>query len=135
MKTIFQKSVMFIFFLVIGFGAKAQIDNYNAIQVIQQGNENIILSGLVNVNSEILISQMGDHNQVFTNNSKNLHLNQYGNQNYIGVADYLPAGSETLGIQQNGNQNSITSIGTNSIIENSIITQNGNGLQMTITNQ
>lgn len=121
--------------LLANFSFSQDDNQAQIVQIIQQGTENLILSGQVSVDSFITINQYGNNNNLLTNNSKNLHLTQNGNQNFIGVYDYLPDSSAPLTINQNGVENSVITQGTNSIIENAIITQNGNGLSLTITNE
>lgn len=126
---------LFLFFLTGTFAFSQNADQSRIIQIIQQGNENLILSGQVDVNSSIRLAQYGNQNSIFTNNSSNLNLSQYGDKNFIGVQNYLPESENTLTIEQEGTENKINSFGTNSIIENAIISQSGTQLEMTIINE
>ena len=89
-----------------------------------------------NLNTYVLIQQVGDNNAVELKGSVNdsQTVNQVGNTNQYSFINYYNKTGSDLNITQQGNSNSLQIYGVNSIIKNLEIVQSGNFKAIVIKN-
>lgn len=115
------------------------IKNYNSGILIQQiGNYNEATIDVRSKSTAISISQNGDNNEyLLVKNAKKLKATIYQNGNGNSIDDYSYRSNYEINSQmsQNGNNQNIKSIGTNSISKDMKVNQMGNGASIIILNR
>lgn len=112
--------------------------NQNNINIQQIGEYNVINANVVSENSNLLISQNGLNNTLNfskTANEISQKISQLGNNNTITDLTYFSTYKVNMEMSQNGNNQNIQNIGTNSISKDMKISQTGNGTSIIIINQ
>lgn len=112
--------------------------NQNAVNIQQIGDYNVINANFNAENSKLFITQNGINNLIdFTKNSEELtqKMTQIGNNNTISDLTYYTNYKVNMELNQNGNNQSIQNIGTNSLSKDMIVSQTGNGASIIIINQ
>lgn len=134
------KIIKLIFLLVFGLFAvaiQAQENEENTyiisqyFQLAKQGainnNENVKPTLLQAQENYVQITQVGNNNVADVTKTTNdvQIIGQAGNNNYYQFINYYNSTPVNLNIQQNGNSNSLQIYGTNSLMKNFGVVQNG----------
>jgi hypothetical protein len=109
--------------------------NQNNINIQQIGDYNVINA---NDNSNLFMTQNGVNNSIdLIKNTPELtqSISQLGNDNTISDLTYYTNYKVNMEMNQNGNNQSIQNIGTNSMSKDMKISQTGNGASVIIINQ
>lgn len=112
--------------------------NQNSVTIQQIGDYNVINATVNSENSNLLINQNGINNSIdLTKNAAELtqKMSQIGNNNTINDFTYYTNYKVNMEMNQNGNNQSIQNIGTNSLSKDMKISQTGNGASVIIINQ
>jgi hypothetical protein len=112
--------------------------NQNNVNIQQIGDYNVINANVNATNSSLIITQNGTNNAIELNkNALELaqKMTQIGNDNTISDLTYFTNYKVNMEMNQNGNNQNIQNIGTNSLSKDMKITQTGNGASIIIINQ
>jgi minor curlin subunit len=110
----------------------------NNVQIRQIGNYNYVQAALTANDIELDITQKGDKNQIYLNRQAkeiNHTIWQEGNNNKINDFASFSNYANNSGVIQKGNNQSLTSYGTNSLSRDMQIRQTGNGAAIIIINK
>lgn len=114
------------------------ISNPNNVNIQQIGDYNVINATVNSENSKLFINQKGNYNSIdLIKNTEALaqKMSQIGNNNTISDMTYYANYKVNMEFIQNGNNQTIQNIGTNSISKDMKITQTGNAASILIINQ
>lgn len=112
--------------------------NNNNVNIQQIGNYNVINANVVSDNSNLLLIQNGLNNTLNIDKTANeitQKITQLGNNNTISDLTYFSTYKVNMEMSQNGNNQNIQNIGTNSLSKDMKISQTGNGTSIIIINQ
>ncbi|MFC4740946.1 hypothetical protein ACFO3U_13165 [Flavobacterium ponti] len=112
--------------------------NQNSVNIQQIGDYNVINASISSENSNLIISQNGLNNTVdYTKNAAEISqkISQIGDNNIISDLTYYTNYKVNMEMNQNGNNQNIQNIGTNSLSKDMKISQTGNGTSIIIINQ
>ncbi|WP_338375236.1 hypothetical protein [uncultured Flavobacterium sp.] len=112
--------------------------NQNSINIQQIGDYNVIDANVNSENSKLFITQEGINNSVgLIKNTPELvqSISQTGNNNTISDLTYYTNYKVNMEMTQNGSNQNIQNIGTNSLSKDMKISQTGNGASIIIINQ
>jgi hypothetical protein len=112
--------------------------NQNNINIQQIGDYNVINANVNSDNSNLFMTQNGVNNSIdLIKNTPELtqSISQLGNDNTISDLTYYTNYKVNMEMNQNGNNQSIQNIGTNSMSKDMKISQTGNGASVIIINQ
>ncbi|WP_281631875.1 hypothetical protein [Flavobacterium luteolum] len=128
--------------VVTGMNTKAQ-DNLKSkiqtgIQIQQIGDLNKVHANLKSNETKVAVTQNGDYNTLLLDkNAKTITQNvvQQGNNNRITDYTLYTKYNVNMEMIQNGDNQNIQNIGTNSLSKNMKITQTGNGASIILINK
>lgn len=112
--------------------------NQNKVKIQQIGDLNIINAHVISDNSNLFMNQNGSNNSIdLIKNTPELtqSITQTGNGNTISDLTYYTNYKVNMEMNQNGNNQNIQNIGTNSLSKEMKISQSGNGASVIIINQ
>lgn len=136
-KSNFKFSVFLVLFTLMFLCANAQNtneDTYIINQYFQLNKEASLLENKIPLSSHIqsfdnivLLNQTGNNNQILVKSNPNNSqaISQKGNDNYYNFINYYNSTSSNFKILQKGNSNSLQIYGSNSIVKNLKVSQNG----------
>ncbi|WP_339889208.1 hypothetical protein [uncultured Flavobacterium sp.] len=112
--------------------------NQNNVNIQQIGDFNVINAAVNSDNSKLFMSQNGFNNSIdLIKNTAELYqkITQTGDNNTISDLTYYSNYKVNMEMNQNGNNQTIQNIGTNSLSKDMKISQTGNGTSIIIINQ
>lgn len=112
--------------------------NQNMVNIQQIGDFNVINASIISENSNLIISQNGLNNTIdYVKNAPEIsqNISQFGDNNTISDLTYYTNYKVNMEMNQNGNNQNIQNIGTNSLSKDMKISQSGNGASIIIINQ
>lgn len=112
--------------------------NQNKVNIQQVGDYNVINATFNSDNSNLFMIQNGINNSIdLIKNTLELtqSISQIGNNNTINDLTYYTNYKVNMEMNQNGDNQSIKNIGTNSLSKDMKISQTGNGASIIIINQ
>lgn len=112
--------------------------NQNKVNIQQVGDYNVINATFNSDNSNLFMTQNGINNSIdLIKNTPELtqSISQIGNNNTINDLTYYTNYKVNMEMNQNGDNQSIQNIGTNSLSKDMKISQTGNGASIIIINQ
>lgn len=110
----------------------------NNVNILQVGELNSINVNVVSENSSLFLKQNGYNNSINFNKKApeiTQSLIQMGNNNLISDYTYYTNYSVNMEVIQNGDNQNVQNIGTNSMSKDMKISQTGNGASVIIINQ
>ncbi|MDQ6469250.1 hypothetical protein RB619_01255 [Flavobacterium sp. LHD-80] len=105
------------------------IISHNIVKIAQIGNYNQANLTIISNNANVTAQQTGNNNymNVYKKADEiNQSYIQSGNNNYISDVSFYSRGAEQMKVNQEGNNLTIVSTGSNSISKDMIINQSGN---------
>lgn len=115
----------------------SSINQYSGVQIQQIGDFNTVNATLRSNNAKISVGQNGDGNELYLDKTANTIIQsviQQGDNNKISDFTFNTKYDVNMEIIQNGDNQNVQNIGTNSISKNMKITQTGNGASVIVIN-